>query len=67
MILRVRPTTIVILAMLFGSAVAADTGAVGNGDWSNAATWTNGVPGVNDIAYLGSVSPSGAAAGGIVR
>ncbi|HEX4591004.1 MAG TPA: PEP-CTERM sorting domain-containing protein [Gemmataceae bacterium] len=58
---RVRPTTIVILAVLSCSAMAADTGAVGNGDWSNAATWTNGVPGVNDSAYIGCGNPTGAA------
>src|SRR5262245_64618899 len=42
-------------------AIAADTGAVGNGDWSNAATWTNGTPGTMDNAYVGSGYPTGAA------
>jgi hypothetical protein len=40
------------------SAIAADIGAVGNGDWSSAATWTNGVPGPDDNAYIGSTYPT---------
>jgi hypothetical protein len=57
----------VVLALLAGRVPASDTGALGNGDWSSAATWTNGVPGANDNAYIGSSYPTGAASTAIVN
>ncbi|HEX4590803.1 MAG TPA: hypothetical protein VH120_12775, partial [Gemmataceae bacterium] len=36
------------------------TWAVADGNWSSAATWTNGVPGANDNAYVGSTFPGAA-------
>lgn len=47
---------------LVGSRLSADTGAVGNGDWSSAATWTNGLPSSTNNAYIGSPTPTGTAA-----
>jgi hypothetical protein len=55
-----------VLLALAPTASATDTGAVGNGDWSSAATWTNGVPGASDSAFIGSTYPSGAAANAVV-
>jgi hypothetical protein len=46
---------------LAGTPAVAQTGAVGNGDWSSAATWTNGLPAANNTAYIGSTTPAGAA------
>jgi hypothetical protein len=61
---RDRGAIAILLTALLGvppqSARAIDTGAVGNGDWSSAATWTNGVPGANDNAYIGGLYPTGA-------
>jgi hypothetical protein len=51
-----------LLGALPGPATATDTGAVANGNWSSAATWTNGIPGATDNAYIGSTYPTGAAA-----
>jgi hypothetical protein len=45
-----------------GFATAADIGAATSGEWSSAATWTNGVPGPSDSAYIGSTYPTGSAA-----
>jgi hypothetical protein len=66
MIRRLRRMAIALLAAVPSLANAADTGAVGNGDWSSVATWTNGVPGATDNAYVGSTFPSGAAAAATV-
>jgi hypothetical protein len=44
----------VLIAAFTGNASAAYTAAAVSGDWSTAATWTNGVPGVNDNATIGS-------------
>jgi hypothetical protein len=52
---------VAVLCALTCFANAADTGAVGNGDWSTAATWSNGVPGAMDNAYIGGGYPTGAA------
>ena len=42
---------------------AANIGAVADGDWSDAATWTvGGPPGSSDTAYIGSSTPVGSAA-----
>jgi hypothetical protein len=56
-----RCVVIALLAAVPRPATAADTGAVGDGDWSNVATWTNGVPGPMDNAYIGGGYPTGAA------
>ena len=56
----------ILLSALPGLALATDTGAVANGDWSSAATWTNGMPGAADNAYIGSTYPAGAAATAVV-
>jgi hypothetical protein len=53
---------VTLRAALPGFAPAVDIGAAGNGDWSSAATWTSGVPGTADNAYIGSTYPTGAAA-----
>jgi hypothetical protein len=53
---------VILLYILAVTPAAAQTGAVGNGNWSSAATWTNGVPGPTDNAYIGSTTPAGAAA-----
>jgi hypothetical protein len=60
--------TLAVALFLFVSmsATAADTGAVANGNWSSATTWTNGVPGALDNAYVGSNYPAGAAANATV-
>ncbi len=46
-----------LLAVGPANTTALDTGAVGSGDWSNPATWTNGVPGAGDNAYIGNNYP----------
>ena len=51
-----------VLGVWTGAATAGDTGAATGGDWSFAATWTNGVPGGNDTAFIGSGYPNGSAA-----
>src|SRR5436309_233486 len=68
LILR-RPSSLVsavlaiaLIHVLPDAVSATDTGAVGNGNWSSVATWTNGVPGIPDNAYIGSTAPAGAAA-----
>jgi PEP-CTERM motif len=53
---------IVLLGVPPGIAAPGDTGAAGNGDWSSAATWTNGAPGARANAYVGTSYPTGAAA-----
>jgi hypothetical protein len=58
-----RPaTSTALLTALFGTLsvspdVAAQTYATGSGNWSNAATWTNGVPGPADNANIGTGAP----------
>ncbi len=52
---------VALLVLPTGTATAADTGAMANGDWSSDATWTNGVPGAKDNAYIGSTYPTGCA------
>ena len=55
-----------LLAVFPANTTAQDTGAVGSGDWSNPATWTNGVPGAGDNAYIGSNYPTGSIANATV-
>jgi hypothetical protein len=59
----VGPTAALAIALPYAlpAPTSAQTGAVGNGNWSNVATWTNGVPGTSDDAYIGSIYPVGAA------
>jgi hypothetical protein len=59
------PALALVIA-LSGPATAADTGAVGNGGWSNVGTWTNGVPYSGFNAYIGSTDPTGAASAAAV-
>jgi hypothetical protein len=52
------------LATCLAGAVAhaQDTGATGNGDWSNSSIWTGGsVPGSSNNVYIGSTYPTGSA------
>jgi hypothetical protein len=54
------------LIVVPGVATAASTAAVGDGDWSNVATWTNGAPGSSDNVYVGTNSvPGGAPAAAV--
>jgi hypothetical protein len=65
MSLRIEGSTATLVFVLLGalpsSANATDTGAVGNGNWSSVATWTNGVPGATDRAFIACYHPAGAA------
>jgi hypothetical protein len=61
-----RGVSVYVFLVVWASPSLADTGAVANGDWSNAATWTNGVPGASDNVYIGSTAPTGAAAAATV-
>jgi hypothetical protein len=56
---RLRWMVIALLVAVPSLVNAANTGAVGSGDWSNAATWTNGVPGASDRAFIGEGYPTG--------
>jgi hypothetical protein len=56
--------TCMVLAAICGqpAARAADFGAKTSGNWNSSATWTpTGVPGLNDVAGIGSTYPNGAA------
>jgi len=60
-----------MLAGMFGSTsatMAIDFGAVTDGDWNDASTWTpaGGTPGAADDAFIGSNSPAGSAASATV-
>jgi hypothetical protein len=52
-----------IVSFFQAAVVASQYGAVGNGLWGSAATWTpaGGPPGPSDTAFIGSVQPTGAA------
>ena len=59
--------TLALAVLLFPcltlSSSAADFGAVADGDWNDAATWTpaTGSPGMGDNAFVGSNTPAGSA------
>jgi hypothetical protein len=60
-----------ILAAIFLTAgttcLAGDFGAITNGNWTNASTWTPAsIPGANDDVYIGSTYPIGSAAAATV-
>ena len=57
---RVLATSLITIGFAIGAS-AADDGAVGNGNWNNAATWTpgGGPPGASDNVFIGSSYPSG--------
>jgi len=63
------PSTLAMVLGIVGArdAMATDYGAVTDGTWGNAATWTaSGVPGGSDNAFLGSSYPPGSAAAATV-
>jgi hypothetical protein len=58
--IRAVALTVGLFALIPARTAANDTGAAISGVWSSAATWTNGVPGPNDNALIGSNYPTGA-------
>lgn len=64
---RISGTVLILVCLVsffHAAVVASQYGAVGDGQWGSAATWTpvGGPPGPSDTAFIGSVQPIGAAA-----